>query len=566
MSTAATKRSSSLISWIVGAVLFLLLTTSPLRWDNIQFILLALVPCFFLIEYSARNRVGKILVSLPDFLFFGFLFLGGLSSIWAIDSSAVWLNLCVWMTLVFFMVVSRQELRLVSQRLDLMLLLGLIFNITILYHVVVVLCFIGRDGQIWNQYFGYNGNVSASVIICLIPFILYNNRFAVRWKVYYKILVLLISFFICIALGSRSNLLLLGVISIGYYSFSRGLSSRLVTIIHGFLLVLIIAILLIYNKENLIDVGSLNLRYQMFLCSRNLIELNTWLGIGLGNWNLAAFQFPEINNAHFINQTNPIDLIRSTDHNMFSRIAAEIGVLGLILLLIPICLILKSNKGVFKGDSDIDKAAFVTILVCLFSSSVYLTSSPMAYFFSKPMVLLFLSLGILSRDLTPVKGMSYFVRPIFYIPLSVLLVVYFVYVKINYDRTKWAVKNEDSLDFDSISVYKDLYIPGVYNATFDRESIEFKLGKILVQKGAFKEGRAYLLKALDHDPYNIRTLNYLSAMLLMNRDHMNSLIYANKSYQLQNQFIQTVLILYKNHADLDELDECYYYLSQLDGM
>ena len=551
-----------------------IITGGP-AWDNYKFILMAgvLLGSFFVLLFGKTEKKIKIVRS--DLAWFIFIALGFSSYFWAIDGALVWYPSFGWLLLVLWMILVRSIID-DKRRQDLLfiVLLGVLLFFLVEFFLLYVTNRLIEPVN-WNSYFGYNSNMNytASYFVSLLPFLLFFDYPSKLTNVI-KFIGTCLVLFILYKAKARGAMIAFAFLLL--YFFWTILSKKVfwrifLCFFTGLLGVLFLAIKMpnifvfvpIIGEFNFLLEFTKNTEFARFYMARNAILIfieHPLAGVGFGNGGIEAYKGDLSDVIPF---NHPYSLIRWRNHNFYSELLAELGILGFLAFLYScIKIILNSGSGI-KTWSRLKKAVLGVFLVYLVNISFYQSTNFSIYNFRETHFLAFLSLGILTANYKKSAFLSkLFSVPVIIFSLSCLL--WFIYARIGYLHYKVTKKTSNKCPHISILQLKELFHPEFMTTGGNRTSLGFDLAVLYRKLNLPDEAEKYYRIALEKAPYNEKILLHFSKFLL---NHANkrkeAKIYATRFYKIQdNNYDINYLMGAIAYAEMD-YENARYYLENL---
>lgn len=371
---------------ITAAFFFLMLFPFPFEWYVHQFLVLNGFS-LLLIGITPNN---KLKFSSFDAFLFAFLTIGFLSSLWAVNASLVWSSAFGWLSMYIWM--SAFKIRLCPANLDWYgKLLYFLFAATVIYSLIVIVHYDISRNSPWHNYFGNNSNNLSVTFGMFLPFIVFNNYTSKVHLLFKLILSALICFVIYIASSITVLFSLVFIIPIYFLviSISTNKLSKYLLILYLVLSPLIVhAILVQFGLDNH---ASFQSRRMLLLASLDSFWQHPWLGVGYGNWEQVGYANGIA--VDFFNQRTSI--LKIKNHNVYTTLIVELGIVGFMLIIIPVFKLLFQSALNFIRFTQFGKASFLSILVYLFTSLSYRSNIHADFYFSKTMYFFFTLLTVL---------------------------------------------------------------------------------------------------------------------------------------------------------------------------
>lgn len=480
----------------------LLILVTPIRWDNQQLILFGTLPLlYWMYQYYFKNdfqpRISKV-----DFLWIGFALWGMLSFIWAIDGSLIWNHLFGWIGLIIWMIFTRS----ITMNKELLrrtsLVLVVVFLVSLIYWLFV---YFTQDLSIrpnWNRHFGYNRNHTSVYMVSMLSFLLFypgNQKMLICLKV---LSTLAISYILYIS-TSRGSVIVFIVLLL-YYLYTFKFKKLLIgySVLLTFTAILLLAFNVVLKEDSMSSIIAFGVdedvsRLYMIESSLKLFAEHPVTGIGLGNWHLEAYKYGVDKITMGSNYPNIVK--RETNHNLYSQILAELGIIGIALILILLYHVI--YKGLKKSwqFSAFEKSCFSVVLIywcsVLFFQSPTITHS----YFGKPQFLAFCCMGIVSKG---IHIQQYaLLKKVVIMLLSLLVSIWFLY---NFFSCFIFIRaeNQNNADLDAhIAILEDVYNP-LFNTTYKNDrSISLLIANKYWSKKDYVNADKYFQESLRNEPF-----------------------------------------------------------------
>lgn len=238
-------------------------------------------------------------------------------------------------------------------------LLGVVFQflfyMMIFQNLYALLC--STDlGIGWSHLLGFNHNYTASFMVMLSPFVIFNERLEIFTKTISVIVVFVTLYFI----GSRGALLGFVVVLL-FYALRKFRTNfkRMTALFTFFSLASILFINISFDR----DTGRISLVEKTI----GLWSKRPVLGSGTGTWNSEVYQFGLDFTTKYGSDLNNSAVVLS--HNLPSKILAELGIVGIVLWLLlylyPLIKLFKLKKNNFY------MSCFCSLLLYLLFSNMY---------------------------------------------------------------------------------------------------------------------------------------------------------------------------------------------------
>lgn len=433
----------------------------------------------------------------------------------------------------------------------------------------------------WNFTFGKNANFVSSYAIFLLPFILQKVR-SIRYTWLYGFLAICAVYLVISSAYSRTNFLSLFLCLFLTFFLEYKNKLKIGSIIKWLLLaatvILFIALILktvLVNSTIFSEFGSIGdsiRRYQIEASIKVWLN-NPFLGIGLGNWINEAYTF-DVSKINGLNDARIF--IRMFNHNVFTNILAETGLLGFTLFMIPFVFIVIKGFNNYNNFDTVRKAGYTSLLLFLFMANFYSLPFSSEGFFSEVHLLGITSIGIVSSSLASTYSSMKF-KPTMII-CSALLSIYFWQnssLKEKYisaidsiqDReislswiqqpsyNLWRSSNQFPRDGDKlIEKLKELYIHNYFTHVSSYYSIPFQIAKLYEWKGDVSNANYYYKEAIILNPNSENLLLNYSMFNLMESENIElAKAMALKTRNFQKNNHQTNLVLAQIAIETNDL-------------
>jgi hypothetical protein len=255
-------------------------------------------------------------------------------------------------------------------------------------------------------------------------------------------------------------------------------------------------------------------RLDLVHLSLDLIRDNPLWGVGKGNWITEVYS-QDLNGLAYYSQSDDYNRLHS--HNLFLKIAGELGIIGLLLFLSPfVMIIFRGLKRV--GDFDyVEKASFAAVISYLCVSTYYGGVNLYEYNFSGVEVLAFVSMGVLSRKLfATANTVNYLVT----LPLTLLSIIWFSYSAISWHNIHMSLNHKEDIDIQSkIAALTDCYSSTfLTNYGFDRP-LDLEIAELYASIDDNDNAIKHYEQLVQLSPYNcIGLLSYSQFLVDKNVD------------------------------------------------
>ena len=297
-------------------------------------------------------------------------------------------------------------------------------------------------------------------------------------------------------------------------------------------------------------------------------------GIGSGNWHLAAY---DQSLADISGLDHSVVFIRLFNHNFYSNLLAELGVIGMFSFIIPF-LILTYKLIKRKNDlSDFEKACFLSIVVYLMGSLFFGATNMNVKFFSEIHLVTWISFGLLSNRLFPTRQVDN--RLIIVVTfLCLVCISWLVYVNSSEDKYKTLLKitnnaplhHMDYIHYDTwaneikfdkeipeiIKGLKKIYHPCFNTSFYNSDFIPLRIGRLEFLDGNYSEAKLWFEKSLEHAPNNELALMNLAYLYLSVENNVHKAMeFAQRVYNQQSNHEGANILMAEILIRMNRLDE-----------
>lgn len=519
-----------------------------LPYNNIQFIILAGFPFLLIVAGFIFKR--KLILELKpvDISWILFIILGFVSFLWATNPSLVWYRGFAFIGLFIISLLFRDLIKYPLIRKMFPLLMSGLFIIIFVQHLMAVHFEITFLDKSWNNFLSRNSNVTTCYLVSLFPFLLFKqskNQFYRFFKILSSILILNILFLANVKIVILSFLMIMI-----YYFYSN--QRKLLFVLFSMLVFGVIILNGFFSYDEIMSTYFSEIykpdtfsRMSLVDLSKSLIQKNPIIGVGQGNWVTEVYNADLSLISPF---NNSDDFVRLHSHNIYLKIAGELGVLGLLLFLIPFVITIYTGIKKRLEFDYVDKAAFATVLSYLLVSCYYGGINLYEYNFSGVEVLAFICMGILSRKLFD-KG--YLVNYIVIIPLIVITTIWFTYSAISWHNVHSVIHHKESMPIsDKIDNLTNCYNSTFFNHYGFNNPIDKGIAELYAQNGDIDKAMKHYEQMVELSPYDCNGLLSYSKFLIANNmefDKAKSML--QKILSIQNTHIETQTLL----SELDQI-------------
>ena len=396
-----------------------------------------------------------------------------------------------------------------------------------------------------------NINITAFAMTLKVPFLIFFLAKRKSINILLKVVIVAISFFTIFVLGSRGAnitllIILIGILALSF--FSKIIDKKIIILVFGAYVLGISINLIVFRNDydlnyiartsNVLDTSSQK-RIGFYKFALQTILDKPFLGIGLGNWKI--FSVKSESKHEYDDYQIPYHV-----HNDFLEVAAEIGVIGMILFYgIYIYLFLMFLK--FFRRAKIPEHEKILGIALALSISVYLMDSFLNFPFTRPVMQIpnLLLMGV-STILFNKNGIILFGKQelklndnlkIVYLIFTILGLIGSVYISYNvfssYKEQNFLIHKAsvNESDYEASEIYNiGSKIPNVTAHTLPIDALKATL---LMRIGAYDSMLNYLNKAAKANPYIgypelVKSLYYIQSEQNMDSSYK----YAKKAYDM----------------------------------
>ena len=374
------------------------------QWVGMTLLNLVSLSVFFFFRGSIKQTISRVLTPYLSLFYIGFIFWGGLSYFYAINSTEVLVNitrqinvLLMFLSMAILLFNLKNKARFISW------VISIILSVEVYAVLSQALEMINSTGVISPgtlKGVTANRNITAFSIAIKIPFVIY--LVGLLKKKSFKILVTTLIFLALLSLSmiqSRASFIGVGLITIGYCAlqtliYFRYTKNTKTLLSIGFILVpLLLAItvnqIVIANKgadalsraatiSLSTNDGSVNQRLRYYKDVLTHITSSPILGTGLGNWKLKSIDYDK-------NDINGY-VVPYHAHSDFIQLGAELGIIGFILYLgVFLWAVYYVFIFIRHSKSSIEEKTFVFLL--LVALGVYSVDANLNFPIARPQVL-----------------------------------------------------------------------------------------------------------------------------------------------------------------------------------
>ncbi|MEE9372213.1 MAG: O-antigen ligase family protein, partial [Saprospiraceae bacterium] len=262
---------------------------------------------------------------------------------------------------------------------------------------------------------------------------------------------------------------------------------------------------------------------------------NPLLGVGFNNWFIENYKY----DLSYVNPLNlPHTFFRFSSHNYYMDILVELGIVGLISLLVPICYILYNYITNRSKYNALGKSFFASICLFLLLINYYSIILNNDYHFSAIQLLWLLGLAYISNNRNGTRYTMSFLKKIL-LGLSMLSFLWYVYS--GYTDYKYAQYKDEwlkylNMDSDkAMRILDEIYHPVFHSHHRYDGPILAKKADLYFQKGEYETSLKLYEEYIAINPYDGSSLLRLA---IIYKDYKEDLTkakyYALKIYEIQN--------------------------------
>jgi len=524
---------------ILGLTLCSLLLLLP--FNNLQFIIFAAFPLLLIGGGLLAKRKLLIEIKFIDLFWVGFIVFGFLSFFWATNPALVWYRGFCFIGLLFISLIFRDLIKYPLIRKFFPVLMSALFLIIFVQHLMAVHFELSFLDSSWNSFLSRNSNVTTCYLVSLFPFLLFRqskNQFYRFVKILSAILILNILFLANVKIVILSFLLIML-----YYFWSN--QRKLLFVLFAMAVFGLIIVNGFFSYDELMAKYFSNIykpddfsRLSLVELSKDLILKNPIIGTGQGNWitevyNTNISDLPSLNNSDNFNRLH--------SHNIYLKIAGELGLVGLFLFVAPFVITLyRGIKRVAIFDY-LDKASFATVVSYLMISAYYGGINLYEYNFSGVEVLAFICVGILSRRLFDKRvAINYF----YLLPVVLLTIFWFAYSALSWHSIHTVLHHKKNVNaIDKAKSLEDCYNPVFLNTYGFNSSLDQAIAEHYAEAGDKNKAILHYEKMYKLSPSNCDGLLSYSQFLL--REKLD-VVKAKK-------LLKEIVAIQNTHAETNQL-------------
>jgi len=504
--------SNYLLLPLLGLALASMLMLLP--FNNIQFIIFAAFPLVLAVGAILTKRKLLLDLKLIDLFWVGFSLLGFISYFWATNPALVWYRGFCFLGLFLISLIFRDLIKYPLIRRFFPLLMSVLFLVIFIQHLLAVHFDASFLDASWNSFLNRNSNVTTCYLVILFPFLLFKqskNQFYRFVKILSAILILNILFL------ANVKVVILSLLMIMLYYFWSN-QRKLLFVIFSMAVFGIVIVNGFFSYDELMAKHFADIykpdnfsRLDLAQLSIDLFKDNPIFGVGRGNWITEVYS-QDLSGLSLNAQAD--DFSRLHSHNLYLKIAGELGLIGLILFLSPF--VMTIFRGLRRvGELDyVEKASFAAVISYLCVSTYYGGVNLYEYNFSGVEVLAFISMGILSNKLFATRSsINYLVT----LPLTLLAIIWFLYSAVSWHNIHSVLHHQEDMDTE----FKITSLTNCYNETFltsygfDRP-LDLDIAELFASEKDHINAIKHYEQLLDLAPYNCNGLLSYSQFLIDN--------------------------------------------------
>ena len=374
------------------------------QWVGMTLLNLVSLSVFFFFRGSIKQTISRVLTPYLSLFYIGFIFWGGLSYFYAINSTEVLVNITRQVNvLLMFLSMAILLFNLKNKDRFISLVISIILSVEVYAVLSQALEMINSTGVISPgtlKGVTANRNITAFSIAIKIPFVLY--LVGLLKKTSFKILVTTLIFLALLSLSmiqSRASFIGVGLITVGYSAlqtliYFRYTKNTKTLLSIGYILIpLLLAIIVnqtviaskgadALSRAATISLstndGSVNQRLRYYQDVLTHIISNPIFGTGLGNWKLKSIDYDK-------NDINGY-VVPYHAHSDFIQLGAELGIIGFLLYLgVFIWAFYYVFVFIMHSKSNVEEKTFVFLL--LLALGVYSVDANLNFPIARPQVL-----------------------------------------------------------------------------------------------------------------------------------------------------------------------------------
>lgn len=541
------------------------LITNPL--NNYKYVGLSAAVMLWSIVALAKKNTFTLPIIFLDFGWLFFLSTGFLSFFWATNGSLVWYPAFAWLIFILWMLLVRSTVAQNNKEHYWFNTFALLFFLGALQFIYAAVNTNLAQLETWNRIFWLNANNTASYFVAFSSFLLFYPAKSLLKKG----LKLLGVVFICYVLylsNAKGAMLAFSLIGC-YYLWTKLAKNYFLLLLKtlGTVFSFLLVALFLWRTELYQSLSNVGVSDRLFMIRRSIeVFLEYPLsGIGLGNWQTVIYNGDMTNISGF---NHPIVFIRLGNHNLYSQLLAEVGILGCLAFLCPILVILLRGWKDVKTLSELQKAAVGGLMAYLTCSFFYRDTNIYELHFSSLQLIGFSALGILTSDANLPKLSALNWKKIIFCLMALLCFSWFVYFQYThhiyykafnaskvenkkkqaeyYDST-FELTRRSAINFEYVDLIEQIYHPNfktthgfANNFLGVPNLLALHLAFLYEKEEAYDKAEKNFLIALNQSPNNeYALLGYAKFLLRSKKNIKTASKYAKRAYSQQQNHLDT---------------------------
>ena len=549
--------------FLILSALFFIIPQTAYGLSDLQFIYAAFMPVVVFVGFKVLKYDFWSSVIYNDSWLLLFIAFGFLSSIWAIDSSLVWYQGFGWMSYFFLMITFRklfaneQIIKSFSS-----CLIGVFCTLAISQFCSFV--YAGTWDEVsWHQAVGRNGNYTSCLLAILYPYVIFQKGSSIELKVI-KVLGTILMLFILYVTTSKGIILSLPFIVLLWFRYNYPTQKHIANMLFcAGAFVWATSMVLMGTTDVMDDISGLgrSTRGYMLKASFRIFMEDPLTGAGMGNWFLKAYNYGIEEVRYF---GNPYYWIRYHSHNIYGRLLAELGLVGLFSFVFFFGNVIREKLFKFKTLNHWEYAPMSSVILYLLFSFFYNAPTFSLHKFSGIQFVAFASLGLLTVNQINIhrKAMSMLI-----LGMSIFITAWFIYGAYNnyyFHQAKRSIKQGDVNH--GIELLESIYNPNWNAYQSYQVLLPFQIAKLASENGREDHATMYYEKAILKAPYNGELLFEYAKFLVENEgafDKAEELL--TRVVQLQSNRHAVNYLLAKVYNKKGEFALCKKYLDLIEG-
>ncbi|MDA8644755.1 O-antigen ligase family protein, partial [Flavobacteriaceae bacterium] len=528
------------------------------QWMGMTLLNLVSLSVFFFFKGSIKQTISRVLTPYLSLFYIGFIFWGGLSYFYAINSTEVLVNitrqvnvLLMFLSMAILLFNQKNKARFISWTIS------IILSVEVYAVLSQALEMINSSGVISSgalKGVTANRNITAFSIAIKIPFVLY--LVGLLKKTSFKVLLTTLIFLSLVSLSmiqSRASFIGVGLITIGYCAlqtliYFRHTKNTKTLLSIGYILVPLLLALtvnqtVIANKgadalsraatiSLSTNDGSVNQRLRYYQDVLTHISSNPIFGTGLGNWKLKSIDYDK-------NDINGY-VVPYHAHSDFIQLGAELGIIGFLLYLgVFLWAVYYVFIFIAYSKSSLEEKTFIFLL--LVALGVYSVDANLNFPIARPQVLVVWAAVMAlivnfyqkhKNSLAPIKNRP-FLTPIFLSLGLICLLPSLIITNKVYESLKgqmFLLQDFNSNQFNVPLNQVDTIVPDIPNITVTTIPINSVKARYYVNAKQYDKALALLNKGTKANPY-LYYSEILKSQIFQEKGQIDSaLVYAKKAF------------------------------------